>query len=73
MSTKDQETTLNVAGMTCRSCILHVNEALRRLEGVDGVAVQLADGTVRVRHDPAQASVAQLIDALAGAGYEARA
>lgn len=67
------ETLLNVEGMTCSSCVHHVEEALRDLEGVGSIQVKLADGTVRVQHNPSEASVAQMIQALGDAGYETRA
>lgn len=66
-------TILDVQGMTCMSCIRHVNDALRDLDGVDQVEVKLRDGTVIVQHDAAQAPVGQLIEALREAGYESTA
>ena len=41
------ETILAVEGMTCSSCIRHVEHALRELSGVAKVAVNLKDGKVR--------------------------
>jgi len=70
MSTK--ETILNVDGMSCQSCVRHVEGALRKLEGVAAVDVKLQDGKVRVEHDPAKAPVEQMIAAIEDAGYEAR-
>jgi copper chaperone len=67
------DTTLDVAGMTCMSSIRHVNDALRDLDGVDQVEVKLREGTVIVRHDAAQTSIASLIEALHDAGYESKA
>jgi copper chaperone len=58
---------LNVKGMTCPSCIVHVNRALRELEGVAAIDVRLRDGTVAVKHER---PVETLIDALREAGYE---
>lgn len=65
----EQDTILEVQGMTCPSCVRHVTSALTELEGVGKVDVTLRDGLVVVRHDTAQAPIAQLIDALSGAGY----
>ena len=67
------ETILSVDGMTCSSCIRHVEGALRRLEGVGEIEVKLKDGKVRVQHDLEQATVDELIQALGDAGYESRA
>lgn len=68
--TPDNETLLKVDGMTCRSCIRHVNEALRDLDGVQDVNVWLDRGQVLVKHDAAATKVSALIEALRDAGYE---
>lgn len=64
------ETILDVSGMTCPSCVRHVNDALRELDGVDKVDVRLRDGKVLVRHDQQKATANHLIAALREAGYE---
>ncbi|WP_342377350.1 heavy-metal-associated domain-containing protein [Myxococcus stipitatus] len=64
------ETLLKVDGMTCRSCVRHVNDALRDLDGVQDVNVWFDRGQVLVKHDAATAKVSALIDALRDAGYE---
>lgn len=68
-----QETTLTVTGMRCRSCVRHIDDALRRIPGVGGVEVDLAAGTVLVRHDPRAAAIDRLVAVLAEAGYRASA
>ncbi|WP_338873075.1 heavy metal-associated domain-containing protein [Myxococcus stipitatus] len=68
--TPNNETLLKVDGMTCRSCIRHVNEALRDLDGVQDVNVWLDRGQVLVKHDAGTAKVSALIEALRDAGYE---
>ena len=65
-------TTLNIAGMSCGSCVRHVSAALSAVPGVSSVSVQLRAGTAQVQHSDATALPA-LIAALAGAGYPARA
>jgi copper ion binding protein len=67
------ETILNVDGMTCGNCVKHVGEALRKLDGVTAVEVDLSSGRVRVEHDPARVPVPRMIAALDDAGYDARA
>jgi Cu+-exporting ATPase len=68
-----KETHLQVDGMTCSSCVRHVDKALRGLAGVDRVDIELKDGRVTVHHDPAKAPVSALIEAVHEAGYAARA
>jgi copper chaperone len=72
MTTK-KETILNVDGMTCSSCIRHVEAALRELDGIDKVEVKIKDGKVRIEHDPARSTIDEIIQALGEAGYESRA
>jgi copper chaperone len=65
----EQDTILEVQGMSCPSCIRHVTSALTDLDGVAKVDVKLRDGLVVVQHDKMQASIDQLIEALGEAGY----
>lgn len=67
----DKKTTLRVEGMTCPSCIRHVDAALREVDGVQKVQVQLRDGLVVVEHDGA--ATTEMIEALREAGYESAA
>lgn len=64
------ETTLKVEGMTCPSCIRHVNAALRGVAGVREVEVKLREGTVVVQHALGLGAT-PMIAALAEAGYPA--
>lgn len=62
-------TVLSVEGMTCRSCIRHVESALRDLEGVRGVEVRLGEGKAIVDHEETEPSAAAMVEALREAGY----
>ena len=44
MTTKEKNTqiTLNVEGMTCASCVDHVEAAVKELDGVNAAKVRLA-------------------------------
>ncbi len=68
----EQDTMLEVQGMTCPSCIRQVSSALTELEGVGAVNVKLRDGLVVVKHDATQAPIDQLIAALDEAGYASK-
>ncbi len=70
MANEHRETVLNVTGMTCSSCVRHIDHALRDVLGVSNVEVQLQKGTVRVKHDPASATVEDLVEAVRDAGYD---
>ncbi len=60
---------LQVQGMSCGSCVKHVTEALRPLEGVSDIAVDLQAGRVKV--SGVSDSLA-LLAALQDAGYPAQ-
>lgn len=68
----EKETVLNVQGMSCASCVRHVDVALKEVDGVSKVDVRLSEGKVLVRHDPAT-PLSSLLEALAEAGYDAAA
>ncbi|WP_237886318.1 heavy-metal-associated domain-containing protein [Pseudomonas sp. PGPR40] len=59
---------LQVEGMSCGSCVKHVNAALQPLAGVGEVTVDLTHGRVKVTGD-VQSNT--LISALTEAGYSA--
>ena len=65
------EVTLEVRGMTCASCVDHVEKALSEVRGGEGAAVNLAMGTARVRYVPGVASTGAMKRAVRDAGYEA--
>lgn len=66
------ETTLDIEGMTCASCVRHVSSALRAVGGVTDVQVNLREGRALIRHDASESAVRALIDALTAAGYASR-
>ena len=61
--------TIPIEGMTCASCVLHVERALSKVPGVQAVAVNLATETARVHIDPAVATLPAIAQAVADAGY----
>jgi copper chaperone CopZ len=60
-----------VVGMTCGSCVNRITRAVRKLDGVTKVHVDLRQETATVRREPALVSNAALAAAVEGAGYEA--
>ena len=58
-----------VTGMTCSACSAHVDKAVRRLEGVSEVNVNLLGGSMTVEYDPAAESPEAIIAAVDAAGY----
>lgn len=64
--------TLELSGMSCASCAGRIEKALRKVEGVLDVSVNLAMESARVRVLRAGVEPAQLVLAVEGAGYGAR-
>ena len=65
-------TTLRAEGFSCPSCVAKIEKQVGRLAGVTSVKVHFASARVEVVHDPAVASVDDLVAAVARAGYTAR-
>jgi Cu+-exporting ATPase len=61
---------LPIAGMTCASCSQHVEEALRKLDGVLEVNVNLATERATVEYIPSLVGIDDFRRAVAEAGYE---
>ena len=61
--------TLNVGGMTCASCVIHVEHALRDVEGVLAVNVNLASEQAAVEYLPGLAALPEMRHAVSDAGY----
>ncbi|OGO29508.1 MAG: haloacid dehalogenase [Chloroflexi bacterium RBG_16_52_11] len=65
------ELTLDVRGMTCASCVAHVEGALKELSGVQEAAVNLGLGTARVTYIPGVVTASVMKRAVRDVGYEA--
>lgn len=61
---------LKVSGMTCSHCRAAVETALKTLNGVNAVDVDLATGNVIVDYDDGAAAEQELTEAIRNAGYE---
>ncbi|QEL26383.1 copper-translocating P-type ATPase [Bosea sp. F3-2] len=62
---------LSVSGMTCASCVGHVEKALRAVPGVVAATVNLATERASVKTLAGSDITPALVKAVAGAGYEA--
>ncbi len=61
---------LGVRGMTCASCVARVERGLKKVDGVQDTAVNLATERATITYDPQKTSPPALLDALRGTGYE---
>src|SRR3990170_8594698 len=66
------EITLDVRGMTCASCVDHVEGALKELRGVQEAVVNLGLNTARVTYIPGIVSTSSMKRAVRDVGYEAQ-
>jgi len=61
--------TIPIEGMTCASCVLRVEKALKKVEGVADAAVNLASEKARIEFDSSRVTLEQLQKAVADSGY----
>jgi Cu+-exporting ATPase len=60
---------LPVQGMTCASCVSHVEGALKELPGVSNVVVNLGTNKASLSYDPARVTLADMARAIDDVGY----
>ncbi|WP_394755284.1 heavy metal translocating P-type ATPase [Rhodoferax sp.] len=61
---------MGIGGMTCASCVARVEKALKKVPGVQSVAVNLATESARIAYAPTEQMEARLRRAVRDAGYE---
>ena len=65
--------TLNIDGMTCGGCVKSVTKVLNGLDGVRSATVSLENKNAQVEFDESKIQIAQLVEAVEDAGFDARA
>jgi Cu+-exporting ATPase len=65
------ESTLEIEGMTCASCVAHVQSAALSVPGVQEARVSLATGTAALKFDASQATPEKVAEAITESGYRA--
>ena len=58
---------LTIDGMSCGHCVMSVQKALRALDGVDVLQVQI--GSAALQYDPAKRTVEEILEAVRDEGY----
>lgn len=66
-----EKITFDVGGMTCGACAANIEKVLKKLKGVDSVAVNFSVAKAHVEYDPSLVSVEDMISAIEGIGYTA--
>ena len=65
--------TLNIDGMTCGGCVKSLTKVLNGLDGVRSATVSLENKNAQVEFDEGKIQIAQLVEAVEDAGFDARA
>lgn len=60
---------IGVQGMTCAACSAAIERAVRKLNGVASVSVNLATNRAALEYDPAAVKLSQIKEAITKAGY----
>ncbi|QQR54543.1 cation-translocating P-type ATPase [Candidatus Peregrinibacteria bacterium] len=60
-----------IEGMTCASCVSHIEHDLKKTKGVHHVMVNFAMEQAAIHYDPAQVSEKELIEVIKRTGYKA--
>jgi len=63
--------TISVLGMTCNSCVKHIEGKMSDVAGVISIAVSLEGATAAVSYDPRSISVSQIVEGIDDMGFEA--
>ena len=69
LSAETCELSFRVDGMDCASCVAHVEKAIRKVPGVQRVAVNLALGRATVAFDPTDVTTDRIAAAATAVGY----
>ena len=69
MPEEKRKAELRIAGMHCASCALNLERALQSREDVSEARVNFATGTAVVEYDPAKATLGDLEQTVAAAGF----
>src|ERR1035437_3571159 len=67
---KKETLSLPVEGMTCASCVVRVENTLKKLEGIENVNVNLATEKVTFTYDHTKADLDKISEAVDNAGYK---
>lgn len=70
MNNRSTDYVLSISGMTCASCVSHVENALNKVPGVHAAHVNLATEQANVQISDPELEIADLVSAVRDAGYD---
>ena len=59
----------DISGMTCTSCVAHVEKAVNKLQGIKNVNVNLLSNSMILEYDENILEINEIIKAVEDAGY----
>ena len=62
---------LDIQGMTCASCVAHVEKSIKKVGGIDMATVNLATEKATVSFDPQQTAIDDILESIIASGYGA--
>lgn len=69
MSSEQKEVNLQITGMTCAACATRIEKGLNKMDGVEGVSVNLALEKSSIKYDPSKLSEADFEKKIEALGY----
>ncbi|NEZ45027.1 heavy metal translocating P-type ATPase [Paenibacillus alvei] len=66
----EKHTTLPIEGMTCAACATRIEKGLKRMDGIEEAAVNLASERAAVQYDGDAVSLQQVVDKIEHLGYK---
>jgi copper chaperone len=69
---ENMKTTLISSELTCPSCVVKIEKALRSVRGVSDAHVHFNSGRIEVDYDANEASVERLVKTVRSTGYDSR-
>lgn len=67
---KDKEVVIPIGGMTCASCVKAVERAVKKIDGVKNVQVNLATEKASINYIPSKVKLYEIKDAIEKAGFK---
>lgn len=65
-----KQKSVKVEGMTCQHCVQTITEALKKIQGLDSVAVDLDKKEVDVKFDENETSLQEITGKIVEVGFE---
>lgn len=63
---------LGVEGMSCEHCVMAITRALKPLDSVKNIDVDLKNKKVRLEYDKQKISKKEIVDAIEDQGYDVK-